>query len=133
MHWATKFIGLPYQSGAQGPDAFDCWAFARHVWADQFKLDVAAIPDVDGTDARATVAAFRDPEHFRNWVKAGKPGEGDAVLMSHSSTPHHVGVWIDADGGGVLHCIKGAGVIFSTASNLLANGWHIVGVYRHVC
>ena len=28
--WAA-LIGTPWARGAQGPDAFDCWAFAAHI------------------------------------------------------------------------------------------------------
>lgn len=74
----------------------------------------------------------KDDEERSNWTPTGTPTEGDAVLMAHSKFPSHVGIWIESDGGGVLHCQEGTGVIFSTRQALSKNGWAHVRYYRHV-
>jgi hypothetical protein len=41
-----------------------------------------------------------------------------------------VGVWLDVDGGGVLHCAEGAGVVFQRSDAIKLNGWAVEGFYR---
>ena len=44
--------------------------------------------------------------------------------------PVHIGVWLDIDGGGVLHAVRHAGVVFQNLAALDAHGWRIEGFYR---
>lgn len=128
-HWATAYIGTPWQAGAQGPEAYDCWGFFRHVQAAHFGRQVPEIL-IDPDQLRAVVRAFaHHPEH-EQWAQVSAPAEGDAVLLAHAAHPSHVGVWVGADGGGVLHCVRGQGVVFSGLAALAAAGWGHVRFYR---
>jgi hypothetical protein len=49
--------------------------------------------------------------------------------MSQSKRPTHVGVWVD---GAVLHCVKGAGVVYSNMRALKSFPYNIVGIYRAI-
>lgn len=71
-----------------------------------------------------------NPERGR-WAKTDSPSNGDAVLMAHCKYPSHVGLWLDVDGGGVLHCIRGEGVVFSTLSSLKVSGWGRVEFFSY--
>ena len=44
--------------------------------------------------------------------------------------PDADGVWVDADGGGVLHCAQQIGVVFQQLSSLASHGWQVEGYYR---
>ncbi|TAN71888.1 MAG: DUF87 domain-containing protein [Magnetospirillum sp.] len=55
-----------------------------------------------------------------------------ARFLRRSRHPIHVGVWLDVDGGGVLHCAEGAGVVFQRSDALALNGWAIEGFYPPV-
>ena len=123
-HWAVEYIGDPWVAGEH-----DCWAFVRRVWREQFGIEVPLI-DVDACNRLACVRAFAGHEERANWHNVTTPQEGDAVLLSQSKHPSHVGVWIDADGGGVLHCVEGVGVVFQTVSSMRAAGWHGMEFYR---
>ena len=35
-HWSSAYIGLPWELGAEGPDAFDCWGLARWVQREHY-------------------------------------------------------------------------------------------------
>ena len=74
---------------------------------------------------------IRDNPERENWKKVGKPKDGNAVLLAHASYPSHVGVWLDIDSGGVLHCVKGSGVLFSSLSNLKLSGWGKIEFYEY--
>ena len=106
MHWAFDYIGMPWTR-----DGNDCWQFFRRVQAERFGR---VIPAFDMASHRAVVCAravAENPERA-NWQPVDRPQEGDAVLMAHASHPSHIGLWIDVDGGGVLHCINGPGVVW---------------------
>lgn len=126
-HWAAQYIGLPY-----APPARDCWGFVRDIWRMHFGLAVPAITVVPGS-LRAAMCAFRDHPERAAWEEVPVPEEGDAVLMAHNRHPAHVGVWVAADGGGVLHCQRPHGVMFSAPAALARAGWSRLHYYRRAC
>lgn len=129
-YWAIQYLNKPWVSGGVGPDAFDCWGFVRYIKRHHEGIELPVIA-VDGNDPRAVLKAFRQhPELQRYEVLEKNPRPGDVVLMKHSKHPTHCGVWIDADGGGVLHCAQGSGVVFQTLHSLKATGWAGVLFYR---
>ena len=130
MHFAIQYIGKPWVNGGQGPDEFDCWGFFRHVQREHFGREVQLI-DVDANDLRTVARNFSDHDERSRWHKVDEPRDGDAVLMAHGKYPSHVGIWIDVDGGGVLHCTRGEGVVFSSPSSLKTSGWGRLEFYRH--
>lgn len=121
-HWAEQYLNLPWESGAQGPDRFNCWGLVRHVQREHFGRELPLI-QVDGDDNAAIRRAFmHHPEHAR-FEMVAVPAHGDIVEMGNTDDVWHVGVWLDIDRGGVLHCLQGAGVIFSQRHHLRLGGW----------
>jgi hypothetical protein len=130
LHWAEHYIGLPWESGAEGPDVFDCWGLFRTVQRLYYRRDIAHI-DVDALKLSEVIRAFAEHEERTRWQEVPVPEDGDAVLMAHTKYPSHVGVWLDVDAGGVLHAVQGAGVLFSSLQGLRAAGWSRVLYFRH--
>ncbi len=128
MHWAAAYIGLPWEATANGPRAYNCWSFVRHVQKAHFGLDLPEIPNPE--DLRLLAESFRDHPERARWKNVGLPQEGDCVLLRMSRVPIHVGVWLCEMGGGVLHCARGAGVVYQRLDALDLNGWKIAGFYR---
>lgn len=126
MHWAFKYIGMPWVRGEN-----DCWAFFRLVQQEQFGRLIPQF-DMERYNRSACIAAVEHNPERNNWRLVEKPQEGDAVLLAHARHPSHVGVWVDVDGGGVLHCVGGSGVVFQTVKSLKSGGWGHVEFYRHV-
>lgn len=120
MSWAADYIGLPYEAGGQGPLAFDCMGFFRMVQGRHFARDVPAIIAPDYTDEAALVDLFRHHAERRRWVRVPVPRHGDAVIIHR---PLHIGVWLDDDGGSVLHCSRQGGVIFTRAASWRLSGF----------
>lgn len=118
----ARYIGIPWAAGAIGPDAYDCMAFVRMVQAEHFGVDMPeiAIPDYD--DSRGLVGLMNGHGELANWAPVKQPRHGDGVLIR---TPMHYGVWLDLDGGGVLHCVRGAGVVFTKDAH-----WQMSGLGR---
>lgn len=129
MHWAADYLGQPWQAGAQGPAAWDCWAFFRHVQQLHFGVTVPEV-DVDAMNLHAVAHAFAGHDERARWAEVTKPQDGDAVLLAHNRYPSHVGVWLAIDGGGVLHCQQGSGVIFTQPARLAHMGWQRVQFFR---
>lgn len=124
-HWAAGYIGLPWIAHDN-----DCWSFCRRVWAERFGLAVPAI-DVDADHLAAVTRSFLGHPERARWAEVVAPVEGDAVLLAHSRFPTHVGIWVDIDGGGVLHCEQASGVVFSRPGALARCGWAHLSFYRH--
>lgn len=125
MHWAIQYLGQPWVEHDN-----DCWAFFRRVSADHFQRELSII-EIDTANLRACIDQFLNHTEHRYWKKTDTPTDGDAVLMSQGHMPTHVGMWLDVDGGGVLHCVKGAGVIFTKTSQLRVLGYKVVAYYAY--
>lgn len=128
-HFATKYIGLPWVAGAQGPDSFDCWGFVRYVLKEEYGYDVPQV-NVNPECLRDVLVAFRTDLAFTAFFEVPSPRVGDVVLMRQAKHPVHAGLWIDTDGGGVLHCVRGSGVVFQNIRSLNASGWFLDSFYR---
>ena len=129
-NWPEPFIGLPFSPTGEGPDAFHCWAFVRHVQSVVFGRVLPPAP-ADGNFVVHAEAIAVSGERARR-RRVSSPIDGDVALMGHTRTPHHVGVWARADGGGVLHCLDPIGGVFHTPSRLALEHWRIEGFYRFV-
>lgn len=130
-HWALQYIGLRWTNGGNSrEEGFDCWNLTRTVQREQFGIDVPAI-DVDAYKVRDCVNAFSCHDELSNWVKVDEPREGDCILMSQSKLPTHIGVWVDVQGGGILHSVQGSGVVFTSESHIHSMKYNILGCYRH--
>jgi len=123
MMWIREYLGHPWIHGEH-----DCWAFFRRVQREKFQRDVPAI-DVDSFNTMACVRAFTEHDERDNWIEIQIPADGDAVLMSQSRQPTHVGVWVN---DGVLHCVRGTGVVFSSLRALKGFPYNVTGYYRAV-
>lgn len=118
----AQYIGIPWQAGAQGPDAFDCMSFFRFIQKKHFGIEVPLVIAPDYDDAHALADLMSTHPERQKWLRIGKPEHGCAVVIHR---PMHIGVWLDVDGGGVLHCARGADVIFTSDS-----AWHMSGFGR---
>jgi hypothetical protein len=130
---AAEFIrpllGLPWRSGAYGPDAFDCLGLVHVVQRDLFGR-ATTIELAPPGDVRALMRFVREHDERRKWRAAERPVHGALVEMAESRHPFHVGVWLDIDGGGIVHCARGTGVAFASDLDMRTAGWRRF-VYHH--
>lgn len=124
-HWATQYIGREWINGEH-----DCWAFTRLIQRNHFNCDLPHI-DIDAGDVASCVRALSTHAEKNNWLAVEFAQEGDVALMSQNRQPTHVGVWLEVDGGGVLHCIEKGGVIFTKRRDLSHLGYNLIQFYRH--
>ena len=123
-HWASQYIGLPWVAGSS-----DCWSFARSVWREHFGWDVATV-DVDAASRLQSLKAFDAHPEYEHWQMVEQPQKGDACLMGKSDRPSHIGVYLAADGGGVLHSLETAGVVFTPVAALPSVGLRVLSWHR---
>lgn len=124
----TQYIGIPWEAGAIGPDSYDCMAFVKNVQERHFGVAMPQVSIPDYNDARVIVGLINGHAENENWVKVESPVHGDLVLVR---SPSHYGVWLDVDGGGVLHCVKGSGVVFTRDSSWPVSGFGRKQYLRH--
>jgi hypothetical protein len=84
-------------------------------------------PDYD--DGMAMVGLIRTQAEAQGWRAVnGDPQHGDIVVIRR---PYHVGVWLEIDGGGVLHAITGACVIWTPDAAWRTSGFGRREYLRH--
>ncbi|HZP98549.1 MAG TPA: hypothetical protein VFB13_03355 [Reyranella sp.] len=120
-HWTEQYLGLPYEPAG-------CWLLFERVQRERFgrAVSIGALPE----DRRERIQAFRSGAGTLRWVETRAPIEGDAVLMTSSRHPHHVGVYVAIGRGRVLHSIEGQGSQCTPIDNIAAIRWRILGYYR---
>lgn len=123
---AQKYIGLPWEKDGVGPDAYNCWMLLRHLLKEYFERNLPLAPIGDEEACREIHA-----ECVANgsWEVVEVPEHGDAVLMKGGNNPH-VGMYLNIDGGGILHAMEGVGVVFTPLSSLRRYGFGRVKYYR---
>jgi len=126
LRWINDYIGRRWESGASGPDTFNCWGLVRHVYLTLLGIELSEII-IDDTNRLAREYAFNNHHEYRNWqrVYSGKPL--DVVVLSSILEPGHCGLYIS---GGVLHCLRRSGVVFQTLPGMRIKGWEI-NFYRY--
>jgi hypothetical protein len=121
-HWALDLIGKPWVAGKAGDDEFDCWGLVRYVQAKHYGRELPIIAP-ENYGIMQCARTFRDHPERARWVDTDEPTDGDIALLAHNRHPVHVGLWLDVDGGGLLHCVQGTGVIFQNMNSLKLAGW----------
>lgn len=114
-----------YGDDANGENGqFNCWGLLRDVQHRFFGID---LPPTSLGDAMA--ALYGKKMTSGDWVVVDEPFHGAGVLMRAGAEPH-CGVWLDFDGGGVLHCERGAGIRWQRGQDLRVSGYSNLKFYR---
>ena len=133
-HWSAGLIGRAYVPRAAGPDAFDCWGLCKYVWRTRCGYvapDIAIDPANKVACRRAFLDFGNELDNHVSALEVQRPREYDAVYMTRSRLPDHIGLWTEPDArGGILHALEHVGVVFSRASSLRAIGIHILAFHR---
>lgn len=120
-----KYIGVPWSSESDG---YDCMSFIRKIQSEHFNIEmpVISIPDYD--NIKGLVGLMNGHAENQKWTPVDAPIHGDVVLVR---SPMHFGVWLDIDGGGVLHCVRGFGVVFTKDAFWSTSGFGRKKYLRH--
>lgn len=122
---ANQYIGRPWMSGGDDiENGINCWNFLRYVQQTHFGIDVPTAPLGD-----PMVALFGKQIESGEWAPVDTPFHGCGVLLKGGNDPH-VGVWLDIEGGGVIHAMERAGVVWTVRSRLGVMGFVRIKYYR---
>lgn len=107
----NALLGRPYQAGGNGPESFDCYGLARHLQAAFFGRDlpVFTMPAEAGRFAIASAITVH-PERAR-WREIAAPIDGAIAVMARQENGFHMGVFLDLDGGTIVHALEEQGVV----------------------
>lgn len=105
---------MGYRQGADGPDAYDCWNFARLIWREHYGLCLPILPTPgEMTDV---VRAIAEHTPRLGWREVIEPQDGDGVVFARAKFGSHIGVYIgDLRPPRVLHCDDGGPRLHSFA------------------
>lgn len=121
-HWCVQYVGTQWVRGAQGPDVFDCWGLLYWCYQKHIGEDIPKIC-IDWENSLAVSRAIDDAAASSLWTRIPRPVEGAAVGMSKARRFHHVGLYIEADRGLILHTQRSKGCTLQTISELRAEGF----------
>jgi hypothetical protein len=130
MNWAAKYIGIPYVMSGRDASGVDCWGLICLVYLQEFGMDLPVIPGIPAAETLALCAAI-EKEVKQDWTEVEKPFDACAVTMSQGEVMHHVGLWVAADGGKVMHCWGRHKVIADTVKGISLKGIRQMKFYRH--
>jgi len=117
-----KYLGRPWT------EKEDCYHWFREIQSREFDRNLPMVPGEHTVFRAARI--IEKVAAALNGVRTDSPQEGDAVFMTQRKRSHHVGTLVHVDGQRyVLHAVEGSGVILSTESSLMANGWRIDGYW----
>lgn len=123
----AELIGIAYSHTGKCPEeGFNCWEFMRYVQMRYYnrRLPFAAL---DGSQDLLQMHVDCMDKGVYQIVQ--EPIDGDCALLRSGTRPH-VGVWLQNDYGGVLHCMEGAGVVWTRRTELLRYGYGRASYYR---
>lgn len=123
---AIQYIGLPYKRGGDTKAGFNCWFLMAHIQKEYFNKNIPHV-DIENPD----VIKATHIEYMRKgaWEIVKVPSHGDVALMKDAPNPH-VGVYLDIDGGGILHAEEGVGVNFLPMRYLAHAGYSRTVFYK---
>lgn len=131
QHWAAKYIGIPYEEGARGPNAYDCWGIIQLIYLNEKGIRLPELPGLSAPQMQEIHDTIMR-ESVRDWTEIAEPVEGCIVAMGgRTGMMHHVGVYINADGGKVLHSRLGLNAVAETLRGLKLRGLRIIKLYQH--
>ncbi|QIW86565.1 hypothetical protein AMA2_6 [Achromobacter phage AMA2] len=110
----------------EGPKEFNCWNFMRHIQREYFQKN---IPEATLGDEELLKAMFVKHIQEGIWQPVYPPKHGDGVLLKGGSDPH-VGVYLDIDGGMVIHAMKDYNILATPLRNLRVLGFGREVYYR---
>ena len=127
LHWAAKYIGVPYEIGGAEASGADCWGLVRWVLKAERGL---LLPELSVRIADAENEA-NIKRCFSEWRRVDDYQEFDVVTM-RNAFGHHVGIIARVQGGSadILHCDEPRSTVANLATMQLL-GYRDFRSWRH--
>lgn len=110
-------LGRPWEA-----DGLHCWALVRDAATALFGVVLPPVLDVAPAGRLTKAELFNTHPERANWVEVDRPGRWAVCLMhrrrAREELLEHAGIYLDVDGGGILHVDDPHGVVFDTPFEL---------------
>lgn len=116
--WVFNYLAKPWEAFKYGPLSFDCWGFIHDVFKNVKGIDIPRFQYVDPHSTRDVLETFKANVNEQLWTKVDKPEDFAVVLLGRGKYPNHCGIYLNVDGGVILHCSEGEGVNAVSLHNL---------------
>lgn len=126
--FAGSLIGRAYE-----PAGLHCWELVRQCQRIVFGRELP--PVLVAPERRRELFEMMSMRHsYPGWQQVEGPTHGAVVFMTRhgheaAKAACHAGVYLDLDGGGVLHTDAPHGVVFETVPELTARNWADLSFY----
>jgi hypothetical protein len=81
------------------------------------------LPQYQGVEELGTCGLLKTAQtESLRWESLPSPEALCGVAMAANSRISHVGLWLDIDGGGILHSNRASGVVFQSLATIRQNG-----------
>lgn len=132
MHWAFQYLDKKWVKGGRGPDSFDCWGLVYWIYKTHLNQELPLYPTIDASDLVKVTEKITEYSTLPDWIPLDKPQDLCIVAMSKNiDTLHHVGLFLDIDGGLILHATPNAFVIAQTERDLVKWGYRRIEYYHY--
>lgn len=129
QHWTTEYLGLSWVSGARGPDAYDCWGLLVKVYQERLQI---SLREHNADFSKVSICDREIADESAEWERLCIPEDMCAVALSKSvKFLHHVGIYLDIDGGLIMHSHETSGVVIQSVQELRNQGWKRFEYYAH--
>lgn len=112
------YLSKKWSPDGAGPDHFNCYNLVRDVYG-QWGWELPIL-DITANSLIGSVRAFKRWQSMGIWERIKVPSHGCGVVLRRDLQPIHCGIWLDIDGGGVLHAMGGLDITFMTLNQLTA-------------
>ena len=131
MHWAARYVGIPYIDGGRDRSGLDCWGVLQLVYRDQLGVELPGYGDISARDLRRVAREIGSAAQMWPWSEAPEPRELDVVVMAAPGRrfPAHVGIVLQ--GGQLLHSEAASGCCIVPLSDFSVR-FRILGYRRYV-
>lgn len=118
-------LGIPYRLNSYDrKKGLDCWSCTKILQLEAFGRE---LPDFQADSTiKSFVRNIAEGKGLVNWVSIPEPVHGCIVELSTGFVPHHIGTYMVLPQykiNGLVHCLKGAGVVYDPWITMKAAGW----------
>lgn len=129
LHWAQKYVGLPWKARGVDKLGLDCKGLVYMVYREEFGIELDVFANADYKMSKIGILeTLKQNDYHKNWSEIDKPKEGDVIVLLTMGIPAHLGVVLD--GGKMLHIQAGKTSNIESYRSLLWKN-KIDGFYRH--
>lgn len=130
MHWSSAYVGLPFEDGGRGPEAFDCWGVVVSVYRAELGIELPTYGEISARDLMRVTRAMQAGQEAECWRPVNDPREFDVVVMrlTTRSFPGHVGVMVDAKN--MLHIEAASQAVIVPLNHVLIRS-RVIGIRRY--